>query len=117
MNPVTTAIRNQPVSGVPRVFALEQNYPNPFNPTTGVRFQVGQTLRPAGGRTGVPGANDVNITVFDLLGREVKILVNERKAPGVYEVSFDASGLSSGVYFYRMTAGSFSQMRKMMLIK
>ena len=63
------------------------------------------------------GVSDVNITVYDLLGREVKVLVNERKAPGVYEVSFDASGLSSGVYFQRITAGNLLQSRRMLLIK
>jgi hypothetical protein len=89
---------------VPEKFALSQNYPNPFNPKTGVRYQVS-------------GVSEVKITVYDILGREVTVLVNERKAPGNYEVSFDASGLSSGLYYYRLTAGSFTKTRSMMLVK
>jgi hypothetical protein len=83
---------------------LGQNYPNPFNPKTGVRFEV-------------IGVSDVKLAVYDLLGREVAVLVNEKKQPGGYEVSFDASGLASGVYIYRMTAGSYIQTRKMILVK
>jgi len=89
---------------VPRSFSLAQNYPNPFNPTTGVRFQV-------------PGVSDVKLVVYDLLGREVAVLVNEKKAPGTYKVSFDASGLASGVYIYRLTAGSFTQAKQMLVVK
>jgi hypothetical protein len=89
---------------VPVSFELSQNYPNPFNPRTGIRYQV-------------PGASDVKITVYDMLGREVSVLVNERKLPGNYEASFDGSGLASGVYYYRLTAGSFVQTRAMMLVK
>jgi len=92
------------VVNLPARFSLEQNYPNPFNPKTGVRFQV-------------PGVSDVKLTVFDLLGREVAVLVNERKAAGSYEVGFDGSGLASGVYMYRLTAGSFVQSKKMILLK
>jgi formylglycine-generating enzyme len=88
----------------PTSFALEQNYPNPFNPKTGVRFQVS-------------GVSDVRLVIYDVLGREVAVLVNERKLPGQYEVTFDGSGLPSGVYFYRMHAGSFVQIRKMLLLK
>lgn len=90
--------------GLPATYALEQNYPNPFNPRTAVRFQV-------------PGVSDVSIAVYDLLGREVAVLVNERITPGSYEATFDARSLSSGVYIYRMTAGSFAQSRKMLLIR
>ncbi len=89
---------------LPVTFSLSQNYPNPFNPTTGVRFQV-------------PGASDVKLVVYDILGREVATLVNERKAAGRYEVKFDGSGLASGVYIYRLTAGSFVQTRKMILLR
>jgi hypothetical protein len=89
---------------VPRDFSLEQNYPNPFNPTTGIRFQV-------------PSISDVKISVFDLLGREVAVLVNERKGPGSYEVKFDGSGVASGVYFYRLQAGNFVQSKKLLLLK
>ena len=100
--PVTEAV--PPAVGVPSQAMLEQNYPNPFNPKTGVRFQVS-------------GVSDVKITVYDLLGREVAVLVNERKPAGSYEVSFDGSGLASGVYFYRLNAGAFVQSKRMILIK
>jgi hypothetical protein len=89
---------------VPGEYALLQNYPNPFNPTTGVRFQV-------------PGVSDVKLVVYDLLGREVAVLVNEKKAPGSYEVRFDASGMASGVYFYRLTAGDFVNTRKLVVLR
>ncbi len=89
---------------IPRIYELAQNYPNPFNPTTRVRFQV-------------PGDSDVRLSVYDLLGREVTVLVNERKAAGTYEVRFDANGLASGVYLYRLTAGSFSAVKRMVLLK
>ena len=63
------------------------------------------------------GVSDVKITVYDILGREVAVLVNERKAPGTYEVQFDAAGLASGTYIYRLTAGSVVQSRTMLLLK
>ena len=90
--------------GVPLAFALEQNYPNPFNPTTVVSYQLSV-------------ASNVKLVVFDILGREVAVLVNEKKAPGSYDVKFDASALASGVYLYRLTAGSFVQTRKMLVVK
>jgi hypothetical protein len=101
--PDASAIR-EVAGALPDRFALHQNYPNPFNPKTGVRFQV-------------PGVSDVKLVVYDLLGREVAVLVNEKKAPGRYEVQFDGKGLASGVYLYRLTAGTFSQVRKMVLLR
>jgi hypothetical protein len=89
---------------IPTVFALEQNYPNPFNPTTVVSCQL-------------PVAGTVRLAVYDVLGCEVKVLMNERKEPGNYQVKFDASGLASGVYIYRLTAGPFAQSRKMVLLR
>jgi hypothetical protein len=89
---------------VPDHFRLDQNYPNPFNPTTVVSFQLSV-------------ASDVRLVVYDILGREVKVLVNEKRAPGTYEVKFDGSGLSSGVYFYRLTAPGEFLTRKMLLLK
>jgi len=88
----------------PKDFSLKQNYPNPFNPITNIQFQV-------------QSSRFVKLIVFDFLGREVKTLVNEYKQPGKYVVSFDASGLSSGVYFYKLTAGEFSDVKRMVLIK
>jgi hypothetical protein len=95
----------------PREFALLQNYPNPFNPKTGVRFQV-----PA--LSGVEGSGfSVKLVVYDLLGREVAVLVNERKQPGTYTVHFDGSTLASGVYVCRLTAGGRVASMKMILTR
>ena len=99
--------REQPGPG----FRLEQNYPNPFNPLTIIKYTVGGS-----GGLGL-GARDVSLIVYDLLGRKVAILVNEKKTPGGYEVRFDGSGLASGVYIYRLTAGDYVRSRKMVILK
>lgn len=91
-------------SAIPDVFSLDQNYPNPFNPSTTIRF-------------GVPEAADVKLEVFNMLGQRVATLVNESKDAGFYNVAFDASSLSSGMYIYRLQSGSFVETRKLMLIK
>ena len=106
-----TDVRNDVLS--PAEFILSQNYPNPFNPVTRIKYNIPVGVRLAGGGQ----AQYVKLTVFDMLGREVEILVNERKAPGNYEVEFDASNLSSGVYFYRLQAGDFINTKKMILLK
>jgi hypothetical protein len=87
----------------PATYGLAQNYPNPFNPTTVVSYHL-------------PAVSEVRLTVYDLLGREVAILVNEKRPAGRYTVRFDASALASGVYIYRMVAGPFVQTRKMILL-
>jgi hypothetical protein len=93
------------VSGeVPRLFSLSQNYPNPFNPVTNIEF-------------GIPESGLVNLTVYDLLGREAAVLVNESLKPGKYQVDFNASLLASGIYFYTITSGDFIETRKMILTK
>lgn len=89
---------------IPKVFSLSQNYPNPFNPVTRIQFAV-------------PKNEIVSIRVYDILGKEVATLVNEQKNAGTYEVDFNASMLSSGVYFYRMQAGYFADIKRMMVIK
>jgi len=89
---------------IPEKFSLEQNYPNPFNPATQINYSV-------------PKAGLVKISVFDVLGREVKSLVNEFKTAGYYAVDFDGTNLSSGFYFYRMQSGNFVDTKKMSLIK
>ena len=89
---------------VPVTFNLFQNYPNPFNPSTTIRFQV-------------PNSSFVNLKVYDILGNEVATLVNEEKATGSYEVNFNAANLSSGVYLYKLQAGSFIETKKMLLLK
>jgi hypothetical protein len=85
-------------------FSLAQNYPNPFNPTTALSYEL-------------LAASDVRLTVFDVLGREVAVLVNERKPAGSHTVQFDGSGLATGVYLYDLMAGSFVQTKKMILLK
>ncbi len=88
----------------PSVFNLYQNYPNPFNPSTKIRFALKS-----------PGM--VSLKVYDILGNEIKTLVNEEKAAGTYEAKFNAKELSSGIYFYKIQTGSYSSTRKMLLIK
>jgi len=89
---------------LPDVFTLEQNYPNPFNPATTIKYQI-------------PELSFVTIKVYDVLGNEINTLVNNEKSAGDYEVEFNASALPSGVYFYKIKAGDFVQVRKMMLLK
>jgi len=89
---------------VPTQFSLEQNYPNPFNPTTSIEYTV-------------PSNEYVSLKVYDILGNEVATLVNEQKSAGRYEVKFNASSLATGMYIYKIQAGNFNQVRKMMLVK
>jgi hypothetical protein len=96
---------------LPEEVELFQNYPNPFNPFTIIEYNVA-----GAGGSGL-GARNTRLVVYDLLGREVAVLVNERKAPGSYEVPFDARGLPSGVYYYRLMAGTYVRTRAMMLVK
>ena len=91
-------------SEVPENFSLSQNYPNPFNPVTNIKYQVQKS-------------GFVKLTVFDMLGREIKTIINELQQPGTYTAQFDAAGISSGVYFYRLEVNGYSETRKMMLIK
>jgi len=114
---------------LPTQFGLSQNYPNPFNPSTEIRYQVarirgeGDGVTPSlsrggqGSRQKDGGQAVVSLRVYDLLGREVATLVNERREPGYYEVRFDGSGLTSGIYYCRMTAGTFVQTRKLVLMR
>jgi hypothetical protein len=89
---------------IPGQFRLEQNYPNPFNPSTNIKFEL-------------PKASEVRLTVYDMLGREVALLVHETRGAGVYEVKFDGSNLSTGVYLYRLQAGDLVQTRKLLLVR
>jgi hypothetical protein len=102
---VVTSVR-APVQIVdqPSVFTLDQNYPNPFNPSTVIQYGL-----PVGGMT--------TLKIYNVLGQEVETLVKEMQAPGTYSVRFDASSLSSGVYFFRLQSGSFSAVKKMALVK
>jgi hypothetical protein len=101
---------------VPDKFLLSQNYPNPFNPSTLIRFNVGKTEN---GNTCLQhaGKTVTELVVYDIAGRLIQTLVKEELQPGTYEVTFNGSGLNSGVYFYKLTAGNFIQTRKMLLIK
>jgi len=92
------------VFDIPTEYALVQNYPNPFNPSTKIKYSV-------------PQNGLVSIIVYDLTGQQVATLLNEIKTPGNYEIDFNAVGLSSGVYFYRMTSGDFTQVKKMSILK
>jgi hypothetical protein len=92
------------IASIPTAYSLEQNYPNPFNPSTTITYEL-------------PQSSDVRLSVFDMLGREVSVLVNERRDAGAYDVQFDAAGLSSGVYFYRLQAGDFVQAKTFVLMK
>ena len=95
---------NTEENSVPSNFILYQNYPNPFNPATVISYSI-------------PRKCYVTINIYDALGREIKTLVNEEKASGSYKIEFNASRLSSGIYFYRMQAGSFSETKKLVLLK
>ncbi|MEK9137922.1 MAG: M1 family aminopeptidase, partial [Bacteroidota bacterium] len=94
-------------SSLPTRFVLEQNYPNPFNTTTRIKFSI----PPVGTRQAV------SLRVYNILGQEVAVLVNEKLDPGIYETAFDASGLASGVYFYRLHAGDFLETKKFILLR
>lgn len=91
-------------SVLPTKFDLSQNYPNPFNPSTTIKYQV-------------PQNSFVSVNVYDVLGNEVRTLVREEKAAGSYELRFDAGNMPSGVYFYKIQAGNFTQTKKMILMK
>ena len=90
--------------GIPTNFALKQNYPNPFNPATNIEFSI-------------PVKGFVSLKIYDITGREVAQLVNTHLYPGLYTANFDASRLSSGVYFYTLRAEGFTQTKKMLLVK
>ena len=89
---------------LPTEFSLEQNYPNPFNPTTTIKYQI-------------PELSLVTLKVYDVLGSEIETLVNEEKPTGTYEIIWYAESLPSGVYFYKLQAGSFIEAKKMVLMK
>ena len=99
----TTSVR-QIHDLIPVAFELEQNYPNPFNPSTTIRYNL-------------PQAGFVNLKVYNALGQEVALLVNQEQVSGVYEVTFDAANLSSGIYFYKLESAGFVSTKKMMLVK
>jgi type IX secretion system substrate protein len=92
------------ISSIVKDFSLGQNYPNPFNPTTKINFSI-------------PKSDFASLRVYDILGREVKVLVNGLLTPGEYEIDFDASSLSSGMYYYSLRSGDNVNVKKMVLVK
>jgi hypothetical protein len=109
---VTTAVAESPLGAMPEVTRLEQNYPNPFNPSTSITFNI-----PRQTDGGQASSQFVTLKVYDVLGREVVALVNEVRQAGEHRVTWDARNHPSGVYFCRLTAGSFSQTRKLLLVR
>ncbi len=101
----------------PSRFALQQNFPNPFNPATVIRYAVGSDIRRLDDGGENAGSGWVRLAVYDLLGQEVALLVNERKSPGTYQIPWNATGLPTGVYVCRMTAGESVASVKMLLMK
>jgi hypothetical protein len=91
-------------NAIPSVYSLSQNYPNPFNPVTKINYSI-------------PKSSLTKLRVYDLLGREVTTLVNDMKQPGMYSVDFDGTNFSSGVYFYKLEAGTFTEVKRMIMIK
>jgi hypothetical protein len=101
---LVVSVEEGPRETLPEDFILHQNYPNPFNPSTRISFSI-------------PHSSFVSLRVYDLLGREVATLVNEQLGTGNYERTFNAEGLTSGVYFYRLQAGGFVQTKKLLLLR
>jgi hypothetical protein len=102
--PTTVSMSTVAGGNLPNTFALNQNYPNPFNPTTEISFDL-------------PKSSHVELTVYNVLGQEVTTLINRDMEAGSHSIEWDASNVSSGVYFYRINADSFNQTKKMMLLK
>jgi len=102
---IVTSVEDE-ITGLPNHYSLQQNYPNPFNPSTVIHYQI-------------PKLSNVSLKVFDILGREIATLVNKEQQAGNYSVDFSMKNyhLSSGIYFYRLSAGNFIQTKKMILIK
>ncbi len=98
------SVPSSSATNMPARFTLEQNYPNPFNPVTTIRFSI-------------PETRTVTLKVYDLLGREIARLVDERLTPGSYTISWDANNVTSGIYFYRLTAGDYSEVKKMLYLR
>ena len=103
--PLSELIGINPIAKeVPDKFSLFQNYPNPFNPTTKIKFQIAKS-------------SFVTLKIYDILGREVETLVNEKQTAGTYQAEWDGSIFASGIYFYKLQTESFSETKKMMLIR
>jgi hypothetical protein len=125
INPITETVRWIPITGIsniseniPKKFKLHYNYPNPFNPVTTIKFDIPNKIPSSEGwQPKANGVDLVKLTIYDMLGREVAVLVNEQLKPGSYSVTWNASNYSSGVYFYRITAGEHADIKRMILLK
>jgi len=104
INTDVTSIPEPTAGNYPYKFRLEQNYPNPFNPETTIKYQISKNC-------------NVELIVYNLAGQIVKILVNEQKTAGEYSVNWNNNNLNSGIYFYRISAGNYTEVKKCMLIK
>ncbi|MEJ2495041.1 MAG: T9SS type A sorting domain-containing protein, partial [Ignavibacteriaceae bacterium] len=91
-------------SNTPDKFYVSQNFPNPFNPSTLIEYSLAKT-------------SFVNLTIFNVLGEKIKNLIDKEQASGIYQINFDASSLPSGIYFYRIEAGNFVEIKKMVLLR
>jgi len=89
---------------IPKYLNLYQNYPNPFNPITKIKFDI-------------PTSSAVTLKIYDVIGKEVETLINEYKVQGIYEIEFDGSEYASGIYFYKLTSGKFTSVKKLILLK
>ena len=107
LHQIIVSVENEPVN--PAAFELYQNYPNPFNPATTIKYRI----HPAGEYRNM----SVRMEVYNVLGKKIRTLVDEEKIPGVYETEFDGDNLSSGVYLYRIIAGKFVDVKKMVLLR
>jgi len=94
---------------IPTEYKLYNNYPNPFNPSTNIKYQIKAEVSSQ--------YSEVRIIIYDILGKEIEKLVNEKQSPGTYEINFDGSNLSNGIYFYTLRSGDFTDTKRMMLIK
>jgi hypothetical protein len=94
---------------IPKEYKLEQNYPNPFNPTTKIKFDIKKEFRSQ--------ESEVKLIIYDILGRKIEDLVNEKLQPGSYEITFDGANLPSGIYFYQLKVGEFVETKKLVLLK
>ena len=99
-----TDVNDQTLQQAPTTYALDQNYPNPFNPSTKIRYQIPVVAR-------------VTLKLYDILGREVRTLMSQTLQAGSYATTFDATGLASGIYFYRLQAGEFVDSKRLVLLK
>ena len=97
-------LSNEVVVGIPESYSLSQNYPNPFNPSTKINYSIKEE-------------GNVNITLYNIYGKEVAVILNENRTAGFYNLQFNSSGLSSGVYFYKIISGNFTDTKRMTLVK